>query len=389
VDQLADIAGEYTGASLTKPGMPPGFTLCGAFRTEAWTSEFSSASLFQLNGKDGKRWGYVQMYADSTYTEYSVLLGHVWQVVFTDSVWFPLTWTRMCLSLDTVSGTLGFVTNGHVHQVKVHQEALEMDGNRPLNLSIILGYNVDAWGYVEEGEGQYSNLNIFSSPLSTARMVAMTTAGSEECGAPGDFLSWEEEVWTLHSQARMVKVDELEGPCRRESEMHVFTTNFGLHSDCMHHCEKLGKGRSPPVRTLEELETLQTEVQAITPNIIVFPWLWLSATDQVEEGVWRDFYTGERLGDYKKPWYPGHDDKFGDKENCLLMYTDTPANIAWGESTCLSYNKGCPCRYRQQPILLLRGACQDLRPYLHSQAAGRITQRYVSYGKLHNTDPLH
>jgi hypothetical protein len=91
MDQEPDIAGEYTGASLNKPAMPPDFTLCGAFRTEAWTTEFSSAYLFQLNGKDGMRWGYVRMFAASTHTEYSVSLGHVWQVVFTESVLFPLT----------------------------------------------------------------------------------------------------------------------------------------------------------------------------------------------------------------------------------------------------------------------------------------------------------
>ena len=258
VDQEPDMDGEYTGASLTKTGMPPDFTLCGAFRTEAWTTVFSGAGLFHSNGKDGKKWGYLQLYAGSTFTQYEVTLGHVWLTVLVDSVLFPLTWTRVCLSLDTVSGTIGFVINGQIHQEKVHQEALEKDENRPLNLSIIVGYKVDAWGHALEFTGQFSNLNIFSSPLSTARMVAMTQAGSEECGAPGDFLSWEEEVWTLHSQASMVKVDELEGPCRRESEMHVFTTNFVLHSDCMHHCEKLGKGRSPSLRTLEELETLQT-----------------------------------------------------------------------------------------------------------------------------------
>jgi hypothetical protein len=140
----------------------------------------------------------------------------------------------------------------------------------------------------------------------------------------------------------------------------------------MHHCETLGKGRSPPVRTLQELETLQTEVQAITPNIIVLPWMWLSPTDQEKEGVWRDYYTGERLGDYSRPWYPGHDDKCDDKYNCVTMFTDTPADISWGEMNCDSPDRGCPCQYSQQPILLLRGLCQDSpfdNLYTHKQLA--------------------
>ena len=200
-----------------------------------------------------------------------------------------------------------------------------------MDLNITIGYSVDALGYAAEYTGQYSSVNIFSSPLSTARMFAMTTAGSEECGHLGDFLIWEEAHFQIHSQARMFTVDELEGPCRRESGINVFTADYKLHCECMGHCEKLGKSRSPPVRTLQELETLQTELAAITANIVVLPCLWLSATDKKKEGIWSDYYTGERLGDYNKPWYPGHDDKFGDNYNCLKMYTDSPADLP-GES---------------------------------------------------------
>ena len=154
----------------------------------------------------------------------------------------------------------------------------------------------------------------------------------------------------------MVMGEELEGPCRRESAMNIFTANYNKHSECMYHCEKLGKGRSPPVSTIEKLNNLQTEVQAITPNTMDLPWLWLSATDQEQEGVWRDFYTGERLGEFAKPWY-SDDDQLGDGYNCLNMYTDVPADISWGETTCIN-NRACPCKYGQPPVLLLRGTCQ-------------------------------
>ena len=61
-------------------------------------------------------------------------------------------------------------------------------------------------------------------------MVALTQAGGEECGAPGDYVSWEDEDWKLTSQARMEMVEELEGPCRRESEVTVYTADFQYHS---------------------------------------------------------------------------------------------------------------------------------------------------------------
>ena len=68
VDQLADTDGEFTGATLAKPGMPQDFTICGAFRTEAWTTAFSGTRLFQLTGKNGKMWGYLGIFAAYTYT---------------------------------------------------------------------------------------------------------------------------------------------------------------------------------------------------------------------------------------------------------------------------------------------------------------------------------
>ena len=110
---------------------------------------------------------------------------------------------------------------------------------------------------------------MFSSALSLERMVGMTTAGGEECGAPGDYLSWEEAEWTLHSAARMLEVEANEGPCRRESKVQVFTADFEYHSDCMEHCQKIGGGRSPPVVTLQQWETFTKEVDAITPDTSV------------------------------------------------------------------------------------------------------------------------
>merc|ERR1712077_47957 len=108
-----------------------------------------------------------------------------------------------------------------------------------------------------EDSATISELNIFNSSLSSGEMIVQTTAGGEECGAPGDLVNWEEAEWTLHSQAKMIEVDrEWEGPCRRESQVQVFTADFKYHEDCMQHCEKIVSGRSPPVITEEEWKNL-------------------------------------------------------------------------------------------------------------------------------------
>jgi hypothetical protein len=79
---------------------------------------------------------------------------------------------------------------------------------------------------------------------------------------------------------------------------------------------------------------------------------------EAEETVWRDYYTGEQLEDWAKPWYGGEGDvRKGEGDNCLWYYTDTPTEESWGEQGCKSDAWGCACMYQRLPILTLRGIC--------------------------------
>ena len=128
---------------------------------------------------------------------------------------------------------------------------------RPTELKLVLGQLVSGSGVSEKNEyaGMISQVNIFSSPLPTASMVAITQA---ECGSPGDYVSWDtEEDWQLASEAKNVIVEDLEKPCRPDSMVTVYTAEFKDHSvatnpeelsGCMEHCQKLGgKSEMPPV----------------------------------------------------------------------------------------------------------------------------------------------
>ena len=114
-DQESDTEGEYTGAFLTKPGMPESFTVCGAFRTEVWTTIFQSTVFFQWNEEDGETWGSIILVVAKTGTIYDIYLGNVTRSdVQTEKVYFPFDWVRFCASLDTESGSLVFVVDGQV-----------------------------------------------------------------------------------------------------------------------------------------------------------------------------------------------------------------------------------------------------------------------------------
>ena len=217
------------------------------------------------------------------------------------------------------------------------------------------------------------------------------------CGAAGDLLSWETAKWNLFSAAKKIEIDvEWEGPCRRESTVQVFASD--THQHCMLHCQKIANGQSPLVRTDEEWKNFTKEVDQITGFTVFkefstnFGNMWLSATEgdqnnklmtlnhwpetdfnnndtmEAEEEVWRDFYSGERLENWTKPFNTESKDKsFGDTHNCMRARVDvatkrgfikTPWTKSWHEWQCFSSrNNSCPCSYPAQPVLRLRGLC--------------------------------
>ena len=183
--QGPDSNNENTKASLSLPDMPVSFTICGDYMTEAWTKVYTAAMLFQLRGENeyGFVWAVLTLNAGLTDTQIAGSFGRVSFSVSIPQIWFPLTWIHVCFSLDSESGRAVLVVDGQVLIEKVYQEALE--GNNiamPENVHIDLGFYS---GMNLEYVGMVTNINIFSSPLTTESMVGITQAGGEECGAPG------------------------------------------------------------------------------------------------------------------------------------------------------------------------------------------------------------
>ena len=116
INNEPDSRGEFTMTSLSKPDMPRDFTICTAFMVKAWTTDFTAADLFELRADDGHFWASIYLYASGTFTEFNVLLGKVYFITTINSLLFPFTWTRVCLSLDTILGKVGFVVNGQLVQ---------------------------------------------------------------------------------------------------------------------------------------------------------------------------------------------------------------------------------------------------------------------------------
>ena len=401
-DHEPDSNTEYTRASLDVGLLPESFTICSAFMVTAWNTKFSSAKIFELLDTCGmfsqfssskqvdwdkyREWGYVHMYAAPGYTEYTVRLGPVSLVKQTTAVFFPLQWTRVCLSVDSVVKRVALVVDGQLLGEEEYKR--EEDRRSSANVNLVLGFDpLNRHEYT----GRVSNLNMFNRSLPEDMLIELTTAGKKDCEASGDFVSWEKAKWTLHSQAKLIEVDrEWEGPCRRESQVQVFT-GAGGHRDCMEHCQKIVNGTSPPLNSKAEWQSLTKEVELITTDRDnIGHLMWLSATEgdkdnklerlghwpereqngnetsdlEAVETIWRDFYSGQRLDNWKKPYYKpksfstlAYKDNQGNTSNCMALYLYEPWERSWYETKCNANDLSCPCSYPTQPLLRMLGLC--------------------------------
>ena len=334
---------------------------------EWWGLKGPSSPLFLILDNNNQMWLYVNFYAAENYTEYTIHLSGVEITVKKASPFFPMQWTRLCFFFNANNSLMNFVVDGN----QLEEMMIAVD-NKPDNLNLILGWSR---GRIES-PGRMTDVNIFSSPLSA--IEEMTKAGTEKCGASGDFVNWEETTWTLHSKAFYITwVDSARGPCRRESKMHVYPMiKFHYQSHCMQHCEKFG-GQSLSVKTHQEWQTFPEEIPHTQVDLLRLPkQLWLSATEgdknlkltrldhwpegiEANETVWRDFYTGEMLDNYTKPWETQNNDTVqGDNSNCIIFFPHNIQGKSWREWQCgQDETIGCPCSYKDNPILRLRGFC--------------------------------
>ena len=140
VDQEPDNNGEYTSATLEAGPLPESFTICSALMVEAWTTEFTSAKMFTLLDNDWYTYGLITLFAASSYTQYQVQLGPVSFFKRTDTVFFPLQWTRVCLALDSVASKVMLVVDGQLLGEEEYKR--EEDENRPANLSPYMSFRV-------------------------------------------------------------------------------------------------------------------------------------------------------------------------------------------------------------------------------------------------------
>ena len=107
--------------------------------------------------------------------------GHEFSVT-PAATFFPLQWTKVCLSFNGNNSEANFAVDG----VLLREKSLTVEEG-PQNVTVVLGLGD---GY-KKGSGQITNLNIFSTPRPNKSKM-MTMSGSDICGATGYYLNMED-----------------------------------------------------------------------------------------------------------------------------------------------------------------------------------------------------
>ena len=76
-------------------------------------------------------------------------------------------------------------------------------------------------------------------------------------------------------------------------DLCILSVEIFQWEECMVTCPKLNKAQTPPSNTLEDLKKIHKMSHKFTNfSGSRYGAIWMSVTDAVEEGVWRDHYTG-------------------------------------------------------------------------------------------------
>ena len=288
------IANWETKATVNLKHLPPALSICSSLFLKSWVADWNTnIDFFEMLDDDGKVWADLYLQAGKTETSIIANIGREDDEVKIDSseklpIFFPQSWVRSCITLDTSTGLARIVVDGKVLEDAAHPKLKNLADKMLANFTIRVGRGAGI-------NAMFTDLNMFSEPPALERLVAITTSGESECGARGDFLNWEEAEWSLSdawadgawadwvlviNSSKVEEIEWIRGPCWRETRIRVYQIdNIHDQSYCMNHCKKIANGRSPSVVTEEDWRWLTKEVASISTRNMDHCHLWLAATE--------------------------------------------------------------------------------------------------------------
>ncbi|KAG7170875.1 Glutamate-gated chloride channel-like 3 [Homarus americanus] len=171
----------------------------------------------------------------------------------------------------------------------------------------------------------------------------------------GEAMAWSLQQWKLNGDVRW-RVRSLSEVCDTSTRMLViFPDRFTLTA-AIHFCQVVGGQVAVPLSSEENTRVYEAS-SSMAENCSGgqgASFMWLGAHDQLREGQWITWGSGQRLT-WEGPWR-GAGPNGGTSENCLVMLSGKyPAH--WSDITCLDSYRFCmTCEFSRRSTLHMKGA---------------------------------
>ncbi|XP_076032422.1 uncharacterized protein LOC143020140 isoform X2 [Oratosquilla oratoria] len=240
-----------------------------------------------------------------------------------------------------------------------------------LNGSLILGQEQDLLsGGFDSSQvllGNITQVNIWDKLLPEESIEAIANCSEDHFG---NLFSSDNDTLELF------KVKEVTVPlkdlCNIEPNYLIFPGERTL-SEAKSLCYHIGGFPYVPTTKKENTELFKAGLRIISDSTNNYLF-WLGATDEVEEGIWRQYRTDKKvLGVFPKGRPNGER-----KQNCLFMFKTTGF---WEDVRCDSNRlSNVACEWNTMRELRLRGLCVDIREKTKIEALGYYNGKPFFHG---------
>ncbi|KAG7153331.1 C-reactive protein-like 1, partial [Homarus americanus] len=258
-------------------------------------------------------------------------------------------WIHLCLWYDHTQTTRRLYVAGH----QVAQEHFTAPRPFFLNGTLVVGQEQDdypggGFDWYQSFGGKVTLVQLWNKPLPDGEIQKL---GSCNTDTERDLLDWESAPFELQDSPKWdeLPVSEL---CRPPAPPIIIFPEMRTMPATRKLCAVMGGELSVP-QNAKENELMMTLLEDHSSTCGRRVGLWLGATDEQTEGVWRNMATNNILT--FMPFTSRQPD--GQRnENCLLLdYT----RAGWSDWSCSVSNQFCSsCSFPAIQVYILRGLCE-------------------------------
>ena len=366
IDDFATVSIDPNG------NLPSSFTVCSSLFLAQKIHHYHSGLFFLLTStrEDGVPFFYTFDMSSETKQWHST--GHIANGAYKygHTEFKPLIfniWYHHCAGIDTVSGHVTSVLQGHLMYDQIIKEIKNSTELKPKSLkeNLIIGKSsVDGKTWVE-AHLKTSNVNVYSKKLSVEDMQEITNGS--RCGEDGDYLAWSKSQWTIKgNKTKVEEIEQTELCMMKQSARYIH--RLQNNEELMRTCSKLGKSKLHIPDNQEHSAEVadffkKTALEKVDGEWTTFPnecpGYMLAAKDITEEDLddgWINQNTNQPMEYFE--WIPGQPNS---KNQQCVTYQPTLKHGPgehWWDHACEENYCGV-CENELRPNFQLRGLCKE------------------------------